>query len=114
MKNRNSQNEIRELCALTAREVSSLAKEHSVFDEPTEHDGVKVVPVSKLSVGFAGGGADIGKKSATPMGTGAKVTKEPLCVLVMNGKDVRLLSVPGQEKPSLLQTAVEIIKKIKK
>ena len=57
-----------------------------------------MIPVSKVSVGFGGGGSDFvsGKGGENPFGGGAgggvKVT--PLCFLIVKDGNVRMMPVP--------------------
>ena len=63
----------------------------------TTPDGVTIIPVSKVSVGFGGGGSDFASKaSENPfgggVGGGGKVS--PVCFLVVKDGNVRMMSVP--------------------
>ena len=57
-----------------------------------------IIPVSKVSVGFGGGGSDFANKNSAEnpfgggVGGGVKVT--PLCFLVVKDGNVRMMSVP--------------------
>ena len=66
----------------TLEKLIQLADANSVLGERIEIDGMTVIPVSKVSVGFAGGGADVSdatkKKKQNPAGTGGKVTLTPM------------------------------------
>lgn len=84
----------------TIQKIREMVDVNSVIGEPiTTPDGVTIIPVSKVSVGFAGGGSDFANSKAStenPFGGGAgggvKVT--PLCFLVVKDGNVRMLSVP--------------------
>lgn len=118
MKKQQTPSPMIELFSLTADKVVALANANSVLGERVSENGVTVIPVSKLSVGFAGGGADVEKgrnKRNAPAGTGAKVSLDPVSFLVIDGKDVRLLAVPGQEKPSkVMETVTAVAKQLTK
>lgn len=90
----------------TAQKTLELADANSVLGERLELDGMTVIPVSKLSVGFAGGGADITdanrKKKQNPVGSGAMVTLTPMSFLVVQGQDARILTVRQEGKPGIL------------
>ncbi len=73
---------------------------NSVMGEPiTTADGVTIIPISKVSVGFGGGGSDYVSKNANkqenPFGGGAfggvKVT--PMAFLIIKEGSVRMLPV---------------------
>ena len=65
----------------------------------TTPDGVTIIPVSKVSVGFGGGGSDFVSKNVNkqenPFGGGAgggvKVT--PICFLIVKDGNVRMMPV---------------------
>ena len=67
---------------ITFDKTLKLASENSGFGEPIVKDGVTLIPISKISAGFAGGGADIAdgskKKAKSPAGAGAKVELSPV------------------------------------
>lgn len=110
----------------TVAKAMALAEANGVLGEKMEIDGVTVIPVSKLSVGFAGGGADITdvarKKKQNPAGAGAQVTLTPLSFLVIQEGQIQLLQVQGEPKAALsrellsavVQRAKGLFKKDKK
>lgn len=54
-------------------------------------DGIKVIPISKVTYGFASGGSDFPTKSSKDLfggGGGAGVTIQPVAFLVINNGDV--------------------------
>ena len=98
----------------TAEKTKELLRENSIIGEGIETDGVTVIPVSKLSVGFAGGGSDsndTGKKSQ-PAGAGAKVTLTPVSFLVIKDGEVKLISASEPEKPDIVSAATGIASKL--
>lgn len=94
----------------TVDSVCRLADTNSVLGTPIETNGMTIIPVSKLSVGFAGGGADVTdaarRKKQNPAGAGAKVTLTPLTFLVINGNDVHTLCVNAPANTSTAASAV--------
>ena len=82
----------------TIQKIREMLDVNTVVGNPiTTPDGVTVIPVSKVSVGFGGGGSDFASKaSENPfgggVGGGVKVT--PVCFLVIKDGNVRMLSVP--------------------
>jgi sporulation protein YtfJ len=82
----------------TIAKIREMVDVNSVVGDPiTTPDGVTIIPVSKVSVGFGGGGSDFASKaSENPfgggVGGGVKVT--PVCFLVIKDGNVRMLSVP--------------------
>ena len=77
----------------------------------TTPDGTTIIPVSKISVGFGGGGSDFGsQKGDNPFGGGAgggvKVT--PVAFLVVSNGNVRMLPV-AQAASTTADRLVEMI-----
>jgi sporulation protein YtfJ len=83
----------------TIAKLREMVSVNSVVGEPIcVGDGVTILPISKVSVGFGGGGSDFSKNAASgelPFGGGAgggvKVT--PIAFLVVKGDSVRMLPV---------------------
>ena len=80
----------------TIQKIREMVDVNSVIGQPiTTPDGVTVIPVSKVSVGFGGGGSDFVSSKAgaeNPFGGGAKVT--PICFLIIKDGNVRMMPVP--------------------
>ena len=77
-------------------------------------DGLTLIPISKLSLGFASGGSDFGKtpriegKNNFGGGGGAGIKLEPVAFMVVRGTDVRLLPV-GMPPAGPVDRAVEMV-----
>lgn len=84
----------------TIEKIRNMVDVNSVVGEAIQTpDGVTIIPVSRVSVGFGGGGSDLnGGKPGTDggfgggVGGGVKVT--PICFLVIKDGNVRLMSIP--------------------
>ena len=85
----------------TISKIREMVDVNNVIGEPiTTPDGVTIIPVSKVSVGFGGGGSDfVSKKNPTAqdnpygggVGGGVKVT--PICFLIVKDGNVRMMPV---------------------
>ena len=82
----------------TIQKIKEMVDVNSVIGEPiSTPDGVTIIPVSKVSVGFGGGGSDFVNKSGGEnpfgggVGGGVKVT--PICFLIVKDGNVRMLPV---------------------
>ncbi len=84
----------------TIAKIREMVDVNSVIGDPiTTPDGVTIIPVSKVSVGFGGGGSDFVSKNVNhhdnPFGGGAgggiKVT--PIAFLIVKEGSVRMLPV---------------------
>ncbi len=86
-------------------------------------DGITLIPVSKVSFGFASGGSDFQTKNqkegqANPFGggAGAGVKIEPVAFLVVKDGTVKMLSAnpaPASAAEKALDLVPEVIEKIK-
>lgn len=89
--------------------IREMANANTVLGDPIQTpDGVTIIPVSKVKIGFAGGGSDFATKNypstkdnAFGGGTGAGVTVTPVAFLIMKGESVRLLPVAEPASNSL-------------
>ena len=81
----------------TITKIREMVDVNSVVGEPIVVGDVTIVPVSKVSVGFGGGGSDYVKNVGTNepfgggVGGGVKVT--PVCFLVIKDGAVRMMPV---------------------
>ena len=82
----------------TIQKIREMVDVNSVIGEPiTTPDGVTIIPVSKVSVGFGGGGSDFVNKTGAEnpfgggVGGGVKVT--PVCFLIVKDGNVRMMPV---------------------
>ena len=106
-----------QLMSFTADKALEMADAGSVLGEKMEFDGITVIPVSKISAGFAGGGANIVnatvKKSNTPAGSGAKVTVTPLSFLVIKEGNVSVVSVNASENDTKSGIIAKVLEQVK-
>lgn len=79
------------------QKIREMVDVNSVIGQPiTTPDGLTIIPVSKVSVGFGGGGSDFASKTGENpfgggVGGGVKVT--PICFLVVKDGNVRIMPV---------------------
>ena len=81
----------------TIAKIREMVDVNSVIGDPiTTPDGVTIIPVSKVSVGFGGGGSDYAKSSHDAFGGGAGggMSVTPICFLVVHNGNVRMMPVP--------------------
>ena len=80
----------------TISKIREMVDVNSVISNPiTTPDGVTIIPVSKVSVGFGGGGSDYAKstKDAFGGGAGGGVKVTPICFLIVQNGSVRMMPV---------------------
>ena len=99
----------------TIQKIKEMVDVNSVVGEPiTTPDGVTIIPVSKVSVGFGGAGSDFAKGKTTsgenPFGGGAGggVKVSPVCFLIVKDGNVRMMPV-AQAANTTADRLVEMI-----
>ena len=111
---------ISEVMGLTMQKVKEMIDANTIVGEPIRADGVTLVPVSKISVGFGSGGSDFGKKKPDEDGRnfggggGAGITITPVVFLVISDGNVRVLSVdsaPQSPAERILESLPQLIDK---
>ena len=103
-------NTLTKVLSFTVDKAIELANANSVVGDRIVAGDITIIPISKLSVGFAGGGADIADvqrgKQQNPAGAGAKVTLTPMSFLVICDGTVQLLSLAAEESGSTMGNVV--------
>ncbi len=84
----------------TMQKIKEMVDANTVIGTPIETSGVTIIPVSKVSVGFASGGSEFVSKHQKPEGNntfggggGASVKVTPVSFLIIKGDTVKLLPV---------------------
>ena len=84
----------------TIAKIREMVDVNSVIGTPiTTPDGVTIIPVSKVSAGFGGGGSDFVSKNPNKQenpfggGAGGGVTVTPIAFLIVKEGNVRMLPV---------------------
>ena len=100
----NGQHPVQETMRVTMEEIRSMVDANTIIVTPISCDGgTTVIPVSKISFGFASGGSDLPTKVAKDMfggGGGAGVTVTPVGFLVISGTDVKLMQLSINANPT--------------
>lgn len=97
----------------TIQKIREMVDVNSVVGQPIHiNDGTTIIPVSRVSVGFGGGGSDFGGKTdkENPFGggVGGGVKVSPICFLVVKDGNVRMMAVP-EPASSTADRIVEMI-----
>ena len=100
------------LMDVTLQRIHEMADGNSVIGDPIQAaNGTVILPVSRVSYGFATGGSDVGSKATRDMfggGSGAGVSVVPVGFLVVRPDgDVRLLQINGA--PGVMDRALEML-----
>ena len=104
----------------TMEKIKEMIDVNTIIGEPiTSPDGTLIIPVSKVSYGFAAGGSDLPTKKENKDcfggGSGAGVTIQPVAFLTVYQCDVRLVSVDREEGTAdkLVNMIPDVLKKVK-
>ena len=88
------------ILGVSIEKMRELVDVSTIIGEPIQLGEVMVIPVSKVSYGFASGGSDFASKTNQELfggGGGAGVTISPVAFLVVRGGDVTIKYVTGSE-----------------
>ncbi|MBD3320404.1 MAG: hypothetical protein GF350_04830 [Chitinivibrionales bacterium] len=96
--------------------VNFIARTETVIGEPIVAGEVTLIPVSKISIGFAAGGAGNESKSGSGAGTGGGVNIIPVAFISISKDKVQVhpISKAEIELSDILSYAPEAIKKVAK
>lgn len=92
---------LNEMITSSMAKIKDMIDVNTVIGDPiTTPDGVMLIPITKVSVGYGGGGSDFVTKNypanrdnAFGGGAGAGVTITPMAFVVIRGESVRMLPI---------------------
>ena len=88
---------IQGLMGVTIEKIREMVDTSTIIGDPIHVDaGTTIIPVSRVTFGFASGGSDVAPKSDKQMfggGTGAGVSVTPVVFLVISGGNVRTVQL---------------------
>ncbi len=105
---------INDLMQTTMAKIREMVDANTVVGQPiTTDDGVTLIPVSRLSFGFASGGSDFGGKTQQTSknfggGAGAGVSVVPVAFLVVKDGQVKLIHMG----PPAADTASRVVEMV--
>lgn len=113
---------LNDLMGSTMDKVKAMADVNAIVGDPIVAGDVTIIPVSKVSYGFASGGSDFVGKNQKPDasnsfggGSGAGVNIVPIAFLVVRGDNVRLLPVmppPGTAVDRVVDMVPDLVDKV--
>lgn len=90
------------MMGVTMEKIRQLVDANTIIGEPITVDGATIIPISRVTFGFASGGSDVGAKTNKQMfggGTGAGVSIAPIAFLVISGGNVRTIQLVEHVSP---------------
>ncbi|MCD8367295.1 MAG: GerW family sporulation protein [Clostridiales bacterium] len=114
---------ISEVMGITMEKVKEMVDVNTIVGTPiTTAEGITVVPISKVSFGFASGGSDFATKNqpadkdnAFGGGAGAGVNIDPVGFLVIRNDTVKLIPVapvPGGPVEKVIDMVPDMVDKV--
>ncbi len=115
----NEQTKVRELVSAAMDKIHEMADANTMLGDPVKlESGVTIIPVSKISYGFASGGSDLPSKNTEKEffggGSGGGITVTPLGFLVVTGQKVELLhlNLDYGNKSAIVDMVPEVFNKV--
>ena len=109
------QHPIDELMSTTMQKLREIADVNTIVGKPIQAGNVTIIPISRLTVGFASGGSDFVSKNQKPEadnsfggGSGAGMNLSPVAFLIVKGDTVRLMPVA----PSAATTVDRVVEMV--
>lgn len=110
---------LNDLMRSTMEKIHEMVDTNTIVGEPiSTPDGVTLIPISKVSFGFASGGGDYGKEKQDFGGaSGAGVKVAPVAFLVIKDGTARVLPVatpPASSVDRVIEMIPDVIDKVEK
>ena len=104
-------NNVEGLMGVSVDKIRELVDANTVIGTPISiGDGITLIPVSKVSYGFASGGSDLPSKSNSDLfggGAGAGINITPVAFLTVKDGEINLL--PVVSKPDTVDRLVSLV-----
>lgn len=112
-----------DLMSTTMQKIREVVDSNTIVGQPiSTPEGITLIPVSKVSFGFASGGSDyvsknnkVGESNPFGGGSGASVKISPVAFLIIKGDSVRVMSIDANGMSSLdrlINTVPEMFDKV--
>ena len=114
----NTEHPINDLMGVTMEKIREMVDVNTIVGTPiTCADGATIIPISKVSYGFASGGSDLPAKVEKDLfggGSGAGISIQPVAFLVILSGEVKLmqLSIDASTPNALINLVPDVMEKI--
>lgn len=114
----NTEHPINDLMGVTMEKIREMVDVNTIVGTPiTCADGATIIPISKVSYGFASGGSDLPAKVEKELfggGSGAGISIQPVAFLVILNGEVKLLqlSIDASTPNALINLVPDVMEKI--
>lgn len=114
---------IGDLMEITMEKIREMVDANTIVGSPiVTTDGITLIPISKVSFGFASGGSDFPSKQQQPSpnntfggGSGAGVHIVPVAFLIVQGSSIKLLNISPPASTTvdrIIELVPEVIDKV--
>ncbi len=104
-------NNVEGLMGVSVEKIRELVDANTVVGTPIAlGDGITLIPVSKVSYGFASGGSDLPSKTTSDLfggGAGAGINITPVAFISIKNGEINLL--PVVSKPDTVDRAISMV-----
>ena len=114
----NTEHPINDLMGVTMEKIREMVDVNTIVGTPiTCADCATIIPISKVSYGFASGGSDLPAKVEKDLfggGSGAGISIQPVAFLVILNGEVKLmqLSIDASTPNALINLVPDVMEKI--
>ena len=102
---------IKGIMDVTMDKIRAMADADTIIGKELKLDnGIVIIPISKVSFGFASGGSDFPSKTNKELfggGAGAGISVTPTAFIVINNNDVRMLQI--SKKADATDKAIDML-----
>lgn len=114
-------NNIENIMNVTLEKIKEMVDSNTVVGKPIiSPDGTTLIPISKISYGFASGGSDFASKNNYSKdlfggGSGAGITVQPVAFIAISNGDVKMLQIESFSSATdrVISMIPDIIDKLK-
>lgn len=109
---------VKDLVSSAIGKIHELSDADTIIGNPIKAgDDITIIPVSKVSYGFAAGGSDLPSKNEKELfggGSGCGVSIQPIAFIVVCGSDVKLLELGAGKSPAnaIINAVPDLISKV--
>lgn len=113
-----NQTPISELLGISMEKIREMTDINTIIGDPIKlDDGTTVIPISKVSYGFAAGGSDLPSKSEKKLfggGAGAGISIKPEGFLVISNGNAKMVSMSSVSDPisSVINSVPDVVDKV--
>lgn len=105
------------ILATAIEKIRNLVDVSTIIGEPIEVGGITIIPISKVTYGFASGGSDFPSKNNNELfggGGGAGVTINPVAFMVIKDGDVTVKYITSNENQAerIIGMVPEVVDKV--